>query len=42
MIAGLEVVDHGTISIGEQRIDTLPPGSAVSPWYSRPTPSTRT
>ena len=26
MIAGLEVVDHGTISIGEQRIDTLPPG----------------
>ncbi|SNY91281.1 multiple sugar transport system ATP-binding protein [Cohaesibacter sp. ES.047] len=26
MIAGLEAVDNGTISIGEERIDTLPPG----------------
>ncbi|WP_114011122.1 ABC transporter ATP-binding protein [Cohaesibacter intestini] len=26
MIAGLESVDNGSISIGEERIDTLPPG----------------
>ncbi|WP_241657350.1 ABC transporter ATP-binding protein [Aurantiacibacter suaedae] len=26
MIAGLETVDDGTIHIGEQRVDTLPPG----------------
>ncbi len=42
MIAGLETVNGGEIRIGGERVDTLPPGRAGSPWCSSTTRSTRT
>ena len=42
MIAGLETIDAGSLTIGGRRCEMLPPGSAASPWCSRTTRSTRT
>ncbi len=42
MIAGLETVNGGEIRIGGERVDTLPPARAESPWCSSTMRSTRT
>ena len=42
MIAGLEEVTAGSISIGGRDVTTSRPRTATSRWSSRATPSTRT
>ena len=42
MLAGLENVTDGAIYIGDKDVTTSPRVTAISPWSSRTTPSTRT
>jgi multiple sugar transport system ATP-binding protein len=42
MVAGLEEITSGTIRIGGVVVNELHPASAISPWCSRTTRSTRT
>jgi multiple sugar transport system ATP-binding protein len=42
MIAGLEDITDGTLTIGGKVMNDVAPASATSPWCSRTTPSTRT
>jgi multiple sugar transport system ATP-binding protein len=42
MVAGLEEITGGTISIGGRVVNDLPPRTATSPWCSRATRSIRT
>ena len=42
MIAGLEEISDGVLSIGERVVNHIPPGTATSRWSSRATPCTRT
>ena len=42
MVAGLEEISRGTISIGGRVVNQLPPRSGTSRWCSRTTRSTRT
>ena len=42
MIAGLETIDKGTLTIDGIRSENLAPGAATSLWFSRTMRSTRT
>ena len=42
LVAGLEDITSGTLSIDGRDVTALPPSDRGSPWFSSPTRSTRT